>query len=184
VLDTHGNGRLDEWNEPGKPADQARDTRFNPGSGPYAVMPHPRDGSIWYTSGTFGGRAGFLRFDPATRLSEFYAIPKEALGIRGGDIDLDGVLWASMSSGHLGRFDRRLCKGPLNGPSATGDHCPEGWSLHRYPGPGFIDDPAAGWKGRGLWSTSGDRTPWLMEGGKGSRPRAVQIQVRPDPLAR
>ena len=33
---------------------------------------------------------------------------------------------------------------------------------------GRIDDPNAGWKGRGLWSTSGDRTPWLMEGGKGS----------------
>ena len=46
---------------------------------------------------------------------------------------------------------------------------------------GRIDDPSAGWKGRGLWSTSGDRTPWLMEGGKGSRPRAVHIQVRPDP---
>jgi hypothetical protein len=38
---------------------------------------------------------------------------------------------------------------------------------------GRIDDPNAGWKGRGLWSTSGDRTPWLMEGGKGSKPRAV-----------
>ena len=49
---------------------------------------------------------------------------------------------------------------------------------------GRIDDADAGWKGRGLWTTSGDRTPWLMEGGKGSRPRAVQIQVRPDPLAR
>ena len=48
---------------------------------------------------------------------------------------------------------------------------------------GRIDDPNAGWKGRGLWSTNGDRTPWLMEGGKGSRPRAVHIQVRPDPLA-
>ena len=48
---------------------------------------------------------------------------------------------------------------------------------------GRIDDPNAGWKGRGLWSTSGDRTPWLMEGGKGSRPRAVHIQIRPDPLA-
>jgi hypothetical protein len=30
---------------------------------------------------------------------------------------------------------------------------------------------------------SGDRTPWLMEGGKGSRPRAVHIQIRPDSLA-
>ncbi len=27
-------------------------------------------------------------------------------------------------------------------------------------------------------------TPLLMEGGKGSGPRAVQIQVRPDPLAK
>ena len=23
----------------------------------------------------------------------------------------------------------------LNGPTATGQHCPEGWSLHRTPGP-------------------------------------------------
>jgi hypothetical protein len=45
---------------------------------------------------------------------------------------------------------------------------------------GRIDDPSA----RGLWSTNGDRTPWLMQGGKRSRPRAVRIQVRPDPLAR
>src|SRR5262249_59690408 len=49
---------------------------------------------------------------------------------------------------------------------------------------GRIDDPSAGWKGRGLWSTNGDRTPWLKEGGKGSKPRAVHIQVRPDPLAK
>lgn len=49
---------------------------------------------------------------------------------------------------------------------------------------GCIDDPDAGWKGRSLWLTSGDRTPWLMEGGKGSRPRAVHVQIRPDPLAR
>ena len=27
---------------------------------------------------------------------------------------------------------------------------------------GRIDDPNAGWKGRGLWSTNGDRTPWLQ----------------------
>ena len=46
-----------------------------------------------------------------------------------------------------------------------------------------IDDPNAGWKGRGLWSTNGDRVPWLMETGKGSKPRAVHIQLRPDPLA-
>jgi hypothetical protein len=24
------------------------------------------------------------------------------------------------------------CKGPLNGPNATGDQCPEGWTLYEY----------------------------------------------------
>jgi hypothetical protein len=49
---------------------------------------------------------------------------------------------------------------------------------------GRIDDPEAGWKGRGLWVTSGDRTPWLMEGGKGTKPLVVHFQTRPDPLAK
>jgi hypothetical protein len=43
----------------------------------------------------------------------------------------------SLGSGHLGRFDRRKCKGPLNGPQAAGDQCAEGWSFYQYPGPGF-----------------------------------------------
>jgi hypothetical protein len=249
VLDSNGNGKLDEFSEPGK-SEEGKDTRLNPGSGPYAVMPHPTDGSVWYTSGVFAGQAGFLRFDPKTKLSEFYAIPKEAIGLRGGDIGADGVLWGSGSAGHLVSFDRRKCKAPLNGPNATGNHCPEGFALHKYPGPGFddvpnssaeasyytwvdhhntvglganvpistanlqdgfvgfkdgqmilmrvpypmgfyakgldgrIDDPNAGWKGRGLWSATGDRTPWLNELGKGARPMAVHIQVRPDPLAK
>jgi hypothetical protein len=38
------------------------------------------------------------------------------------------VVWVSLGSGHLGSFDRRKCKGPLNGPNATGDQCPEGWT--------------------------------------------------------
>jgi hypothetical protein len=49
---------------------------------------------------------------------------------------------------------------------------------------GRIDDPNAGWKGRGLWVSSGDRAPWQTEGGKGNMPMAVHFQVRPDPLAR
>ena len=49
---------------------------------------------------------------------------------------------------------------------------------------GRIDDPNAGWKGRGLWVSSGDRVPWLQEGGKGMKPMAVHFQVRPDPLAK
>jgi len=248
VLDTNGNGKIDEYTEPGKPGEPGKDTRIA-GSGPYAVMPHPTDGSVWYTTNVFAGPPGFLRFDPKTNLSEFYALPKEAIGLRGGDIDKNGVVWGSGSNGTLISFDRRKCKGPLNGPNATGNHCPEGFAFHKYPGPGFegldntsaeasyytwvdqhnavglgenvpistanlqdgfvafkdgqmilmrlpypmgfyakgldarIDDPNAGWKGRGLWSASGDRTPWLNELGKGARPLAVHIQVRPDPLA-
>ena len=248
VLDTNGNGKLDEYTDPGKPGEPGKDTRIA-GSGPYAVMPHTTDGSVWYTLNVFAGPPGFLRFDPKTKLSEFYAVPKEGIGLRGGDIDKNGVVWGSGSNGTLISFDRRKCKGPLNGPNATGNHCPEGFAFHKYPGPGFeglentsaeasyytwvdqhntlglgenvpistanlqdgfvgfkdgqmvmlripypmgfyakgldgrIDDPNAGWKGRGLWSSSGDRTPWLNELGKGARPLAVHIQVRPDPLA-
>jgi hypothetical protein len=42
-----------------------------------------------------------------------------------------------LGSGHIGSFDRRQCKGPLNGPTATADHCKQGWSFYQYPGPGF-----------------------------------------------
>jgi hypothetical protein len=61
---------------------------------------------------------------------------------------------------------------------------------------GRIDDPNAGWKGRGLWVTSGNRTPQHIEGidapapgapGKTpatlSSPLVVNFQLRPDPLA-
>jgi hypothetical protein len=48
---------------------------------------------------------------------------------------------------------------------------------------GRIDDANAGWKGRGVWTTSGDRTPWLKEGGKGTVPIAFHFQLRPNPLA-
>ena len=64
VLDTNGNGKRDDYVEPSVPLDPNKDKRIVPGSGPYAVMPSPVDGSIWYTVGVFGGPPGFLRFDP------------------------------------------------------------------------------------------------------------------------
>jgi hypothetical protein len=250
ILDTNGNGKRDGYVEPNQPVDPTKDKRIV--APLYAVMPNPVDGSIW---GTYRANPGaVVRLDPGsnppeTALAEIYYVPKPGFGPRGGDIDSKGVVWVSLSSGHLGSFDRRKCKGPLNGPKATGNHCPEGWTFYQYPGPGFagigensaeasyyswvdqhnvsglgadvpistgnlndglialkdgkmvvlrvpyplgfyakgfdgrIDDPKAGWKGRGLWTTSGDRTPWLKESGKGSKPMAVHFQVRPDPLA-
>ncbi len=48
---------------------------------------------------------------------------------------------------------------------------------------GRIDDPKAGWKGRGLWTTTGTRAYFHSEGGKDARPRVFHVQLRPDPLA-
>jgi hypothetical protein len=247
VLDTNGNGKLDSWSEPNAPADAKLDTRI--ANGFYAVMPNPADGSVW-GSAAFAFPGALLRFDPKTMLTERYTPPLPGFGVRGADIDRKGVVWASLGSGHLGEFDRRKCKGALNGPNATGAHCPEGWTLHNLPGPGFaelpqfsvessyytwvdqhdtlglganvpivtanlfdgvhafvngkfvtlripyplgfytkgfegrIDDTTAGWKGRGLWVPSGDRTPWHKEGGKGTKPLVVHFQMRPDPLSK
>jgi hypothetical protein len=250
ILDTNGNGKRDAYVEPNQPVDPTKDKRVVAGF--YAVMPHPTDGSVW---GTFRSNPGAVvriapgSNPPQTALTEIYNVPLPGFGPRGGDIDSKGVVWVSLASGHMGAFDRRKCKAPLNGPKATGDHCPEGWSFYKYPGPGFagigdnsaessyyswvdqhntfglgndvpmstgnlndglialkdgqmvvlrvpypmgfyakgfdgrIDDPRAGWKGRGLWAANGDRTPWLIEGGKGTRPFAAHFQLRPDPLA-
>ena len=251
ILDTNGNGKRDAYVEPNQPVDPTKDKRIV--AGWYAVMPNPADGSVW---GSYRGNPGAIvrlapgAHPPETALAEIYNVPAPGFGVRGADIDSKGVVWVSLSSGHLGEFDRSKCKAPLNGPKATGDHCPEGWTFHQYPGPGFagigpnsaessyyswvdqhntfglgndvpmstgnlndgiiaysggkmvtlrvpyplgiyakgfdgrIDDANAGWKGRGLWMANGDRTPWLIEGGKGTKPLAVHFQLRPDPLAK
>ena len=194
-----------------------------------------------------------------TALAEVYKVPPPGYGMRGFDVDRQGVAWVTLASGHLASFDRRKCKGRLNGPGAAeGNLCPEGWTFYPIPGPSFagrdgaaegpyytwvdqhdilglgkdvpigtgnfsdslhaltygkvvelrvpypmgffakgidgrIDDQKAGWKGRGLWVTSGNRTPMHIEGidapspgapGKTlSSPLVVHFQLRPDPLA-
>ena len=251
ILDTNGNGKRDEYVEPNQPVDPTKDKRIVAGF--YAVMPNPADGSVWGAFRSFPGAV--VRVAPGsnpseTALTEIYNVPLPGFGIRGADIDKKGVVWASLASGHLGSFDRSKCKGPLNGPKATGDHCPEGWSFYKYPGPGFqgigdnsaessyyswvdqhntfglgedvpmstanlhhglvamkdgkmilltvpypmgfyakgfdgrIDDPKAGWKGRGLWATISTRTPFHMETGKGTTSKVIEFQLRPHPLAR
>ncbi len=65
------------------------------------------------------------------------AAPVQGYSPRGADIDRNGVAWLALASGHLASFDRRKCKGPLNGPAATGQHCPEGWTLYAEPLPQF-----------------------------------------------
>jgi hypothetical protein len=91
---------------------------------------------------------------PSTTLAEYYEVPwnnpkasAQGFAPRGMDVDSNGVVWTTLSSGELAGFDRRKCKGPLNGPTAaTGQHCPEGWTLYPYPGPnykGAVDSASA-----------------------------------------
>ena len=47
---------------------------------------------------------------------------------------------------------------------------------------GRIDDPNAGWKGRGLWVTSGNRTPMHIEGIDAPAPGAPHSGRPPSPL--
>ncbi len=260
VLDTNGNGRRDAWTEPGEPGDASKDTRIR--SGFYGVSVDPNDGSVWGSS--LGMPGALLRFVPGdnpsdTGLTEIFEVPfdnpraseQHVYSPRGMDIDRSGVVWTPLASGHLASFERSKCSGPLNGPTATGQHCPEGWTFYEEPLPqmkgitesgssegsyyawvdqfdtfglgrdipistgnaseallalrdgewvvmrvpyplgfytkwmdGRIDDPGAGWKGKGLWATWSTRAPFHAETGKGTPSKVVRFQLRPDPLAK
>ncbi|HJT89858.1 MAG TPA: carboxypeptidase-like regulatory domain-containing protein [Bryobacteraceae bacterium] len=276
ILDTNGNGKRDAYVEAEQRVetgpngeslgisqaintrlDPTKDTRLNAAFYGLGIGP---DGMIWGTVLGFPG--GIVRINPGpnppdTAMSEYYEVPwhnpkapVSGFSPRGMDVDSNGVVWVALGSGHLASFDRRKCKGPLNGPKATGQHCPEGWTLYPTPGPNFenvkesgsadshyydwvdqfdtlglgkntpietgngsesllalvngkflvlrvpyplgffakgmdgrIDDPNAGWKGKGVWTTWGTRTPFHSETGRGTLPKVVHFQMRPNPLA-
>jgi hypothetical protein len=147
IMDTNGNGKRDDYVEPDQPVDPTKDKRF--GSAFYSVAPAP-DGSVW--GSVLGFPGAIIRLNPganppATTLAEVYEPPvdKHAYSPRGMDIDRNGVAWVALASGHLASFDRRKCKGPLNGPSATGKQCPEGWTLYQEPVPQMkgVSDPGS-----------------------------------------
>ena len=154
VLDTNGNGKRDAYTEVGQPADPKKDTRVNVGY--YGVAPSPVDGAVW--GSTLGMPGGLVRFVPGpdptnTALTEYYEVPYKdsrasgsGFAPRGMDVDSHDVVWTVLSSGQLASFDRRKCKAPLNGPNATGKHCPEGWAFYPLPGPnykGAVDSASA-----------------------------------------
>jgi len=276
VLDTNGNGKRDPYAEGEQKvttapsgeslgtsevvntvADSSHDTRLNASFYGLGIGP---DGMIWGTVLGFPG--GLVRLNPGknppeTALAEYYEVPWNdskasvwGFSPRGMDVGTDGIVWVALASGHLASFDRGKCKGPLNGPQATGRQCPEGWTLYQTPGPKFknvaesgsadshyyvwvdaydtlglgknvpiitgnssdslialvngkflvmrvpypmgffakgmdgrIDDAKSGWKGKGVYTTWGTRTPFHSETGKGTLPKVVHFQVRTDPLA-
>ena len=171
VLDTNSDGKITRpWNEPGEVIDPDKDTRIDAlhrfgdtvvnefiANFYYGIIPDPTDGSIWVVRP--GPTPGALvRLEPGnnppeTCKAEVYEPPFNngiserkdwGFGPRGVDVTTDGVIWTALSgSGHLASFDRRKCT-TLNGPSATGQHCPEGWTLHPVPGPKMKGVDSAG----------------------------------------
>ena len=267
VLDTNGDGQITKpWNESrDENPDPALDTRVS-GFG-YGIIASPTDHAVWISrTGPFPGSIVRLeRGDnpPESCIAEMYQPPsienstidpmETGFSPRGIDVGRDGVIWAALSgSSHMASFDRSKCA-VTSGPDATGQHCPEGWTLYPMPGPqmrgvegrvgadfhyyswvdqyntlglgenipiangstsdsllaldpdtgewlvlrvpypmafysrgldGRIDDPDAGWKGRGLWANYGSNYIWHTEGGKGTKSKIVHFQLRPEPLAR
>jgi len=150
VIDSNGDGVITKpWNEPRRrdtEADPALDTRI--AGFAYGIIPNPVDGSTWIAR-TQPVPGQLVRLElganpPATCKAEVFeppfqndAVPTDQWGFapRGIDITRDGVIWTALSgSGHLASFDRKKCS-TLNGPTATGQHCPEGWTLYPSPGP-------------------------------------------------
>ena len=269
VLDTNGDGKTamnGTWVDQEDPGDPTKDLRLR--GFLYGMGVSPTDGSAWFAYYTSKGvnydpPSGIIRFTkgdnpPETCHTEYYEPPVKngkamAFNVRGVDLDSNGIAWAAFGSGQIGRFDRSKCK-VLNGPTATGQHCPEGWTFYSSPGPGLrnveggitadwsylgwvdrlnilglgrdvpvypgsnsdsllallpdtgkyvvlrvpypmgfyargldgrVDDPKAGWKGRGLWSSyNGQLQHVETENGK-PKPvgKVVKFQLRPDPLA-
>ncbi|MCB2106065.1 MAG: carboxypeptidase regulatory-like domain-containing protein [Rhodobacteraceae bacterium] len=136
----------------GNAPDENADTQYTFGS--YSISVSKADGSIWFGAPSSPhpggiGRLSLGKNPPETCVTEYYQPPKNADGTanvffdQGMDLDSKGVAWAAFSSGHLGKFDRSKCK-VLNGPTATGQQCPEGWTIYETPGPRFSGTEISG----------------------------------------
>jgi hypothetical protein len=138
----------------GDTQDPHKDTRI--ASFPYGMNISPVDDSVWVAKYTPAVPSGVIRMEvgsnpPETCKTEYYEPPKlpngnyAAFNVRGVDIDSKGIAWVTFGSGQLGRFDRNKCKVKA-GPTATGQQCPEGWTLYQAPGPKLTGtDVGSGW---------------------------------------
>lgn len=158
IIDYNGDGKSGAFTMPNEPADPKLDRLALPQLIGYGVAVNPVDGSVWYAA-TSPMPGKILRAipgpnPPATCMTEVYEPPFNNPKMpgelhytpRGVDVDSKGLVWTALAgSGELASFDRRKCK-VLNGPTATGQHCPEGWTMYPVPGPKFAGtDAQADW---------------------------------------
>ncbi len=157
IVDYNGDGKIGAYTRAPQPPDPNLD-RFVDGTRGYGIGVNPVDQSVWVAI-TKPMPGKLLRFvpgnnPPSTCMTEIYEPPfttaqgpnpSGKLGYvpRAADFDSKGLVWTNLGgSGQLASFDRSKCK-VLNGPTATGQHCPEGWTLYPVPGPTFKGESEA-----------------------------------------
>ena len=158
-----------------------------PGRYPHGID-FSSDGNVWTSTGS--GHLG--RMDTKTGQWKFWDNPGlkfKGTGAETGTTDFPYYLWIDQFNvSGLGK-DTVFVTGSTSDAMFVFDPKKETFTTFRVPYPmpfytrgldGRIDDPNAGWKGRGLWMTYSSYLPRFTETRIGS---VNQMQIRPNPLA-
>ena len=158
-----------------------------PGRFPHGID-FSSDGNLWVSLGS--GQLG--RLDVKTGEWKFWDTPGlkfKGTGKETGSTDFPYYLWVDQFNvSGLGK-DTVIETGTTSDAQFVFDPKTEKFSVFRVPYPmpyyargldGRIDDPNAGWKGRGLWMTYSSYLPRFTENRSGT---VNHMQIRPNPLA-
>jgi streptogramin lyase len=159
-----------------------------PGRGPRGVDA-TSDGMVWFATGS--GHLG--RLNPKTEKFTYWEMPGPKLkgtGAETGSADFAYYLWVDQfDTFGLGK-DMVMVTGTNSDSTLAFNPATEKWTIFRVPYPmgfftrgmdGRIDDPNAGWKGKGIWLNYSIDPSRFIE--KTRIPYINHFQLRPDPLA-
>ena len=158
-----------------------------PGRLPHGID-HTTDGRVWFSAGS----GHLARFDPKAEKFTYWELPGPkypGTGKETGSTEYPYFLWVDQFDAlGLGK-DMVIVTGTSSDALFIFDPKTERFSTFRMPYPlpfftrgldGRIDDPNAGWKGRGLWASYNSYLPKFNETKMGY---VAHIQLRPNPLA-
>lgn len=175
---------------------QNKIVKFDPAGATFTQYPLPppgrspigidatTDGVIWF--GTASGHLG--RFDPKSEQFRYWESPGPKLRSSGSADFHYSIFVDQFNTLGLGR-DTVILTGANSDALIAFDPAKETFTVVRVPYPlgmyhrgldGRIDDPNAGWKGRGLWLNYGNDPVSFVETEIGY---VCHIQLRPNPLA-
>jgi len=146
------------------------------------------DGTVWFSAGS----GHLAKLDPKTGKFNYWDLPGPKFAGTGketGSTEYPYFLWVDQfDTLGLGK-DTVIVTGTTSDSLLIFEPKTEKFTVFRLPYPmpfftrgvdGRIDDPRAGWKGRGIWATYSSYMPKYTETRIGN---IEHIQVRPNPLA-